>query len=291
MGSFILKFLVVCLCLIALAHGQNLIPQYYPAEPTIFDNSTLRVVAGQDASRNQFPYQISLRLVSGIFMYHICGGSIISQRWVLSAAHCTSGRDASAFRVTAGILIQTDSGIANQQTVAVSQITNHASYPGGNSVSANDICVIRLASLLTYGSNVQPIALALANSNPSGTATLSGWGSIGPPTNAAATTLQFVNIPILAQAQCASVIASLSGANNPFRSDLNVCTTTRTSTSSESACSGDSGGPLVVNNRLVGIVSWGYTPCGSPNIPSVYVHVAAYLNWISANTAGEVIIS
>lgn len=69
----------------------------------------------------------------------------------------------------------------------------------GNVVAANDICLIRLASLLTYGSNVQPIALALANSNPSGTATLSGWGSIGPPTNAAASTLQFVHIPILHQ--------------------------------------------------------------------------------------------
>ncbi|KAF7286843.1 hypothetical protein GWI33_003900 [Rhynchophorus ferrugineus] len=116
----------------ALAHEQNWIPQYYPAEPTIFDNSTLRVVAGQDASRNQFSYQISLRLISGIFMYHICGGSIISQRWVLSAARCTSGQAALVFRVTASTFIETDSRIANQQTVAVSQIINHASYPGWN---------------------------------------------------------------------------------------------------------------------------------------------------------------
>ncbi|KAF7286842.1 hypothetical protein GWI33_003899 [Rhynchophorus ferrugineus] len=285
-----MKLLILGLCIIGVTFAQEWTPQYYPAGPTIFDNSTLKVVSGQDAARNQFPYQISLRLVIGNVMYHICGGSIISQRWVLSAAHCTTEYETSAFRVTAGILIQTDSGIANQQTVAVSQIINHASYPGGNIVSANDICVIRLASLLTYGSNVQPIALALANSNPSGTATVSGWGSIGPPTNAAATTLQFVDVPILAQTQCAAIIASLSGSNNPFRADLNVCTTTRSTLSREAVCSGDSGGPLVLNNRLVGIVSWGYTPCGIPSVPSVYVHVAAYLNWISANTAGEVVM-
>lgn len=88
--------------------------------------------------------------------------------------------------------------------------------------------------------------------------------------------------------ECANVIASLSGPNNPFRAALNVCTTTRTTSSRESACRGDSGGPLVHNNRLVGVVSWGYTPCGNPNYPSVYVHVAAYLNWIRANAAGEV---
>ncbi|KAF7286838.1 hypothetical protein GWI33_003895 [Rhynchophorus ferrugineus] len=285
---FAVKLFGLVLCSFVVPSAQQLIPQYYPAVPTTFDNSTLKVVAGHDATRNQFPYQISLRLVQGGYLYHICGGSIISQRWVLSAAHCTSGRAASVFRVTAGILSQTDNAIANQQTVAVSQIINHASYPGGSVVAANDICLIRLASLLNYGSNVQPIALALANTNPSGTATLSGWGSIGPPTNAAATILQYVNIPILAQAQCANIIASLSGSNNPFRSALNICTTTRTTTSRESACSGDSGGPLVLNNRLVGIVSWGFTPCGNPNYPSVFVHVSAYLNWISANAVGEV---
>ncbi|XP_030750057.1 trypsin alpha-3-like [Sitophilus oryzae] len=280
-----MKVLLVLAAVVVAALADGYIqPELYPTIPREYSNSSdLKIVAGSNAVRNQFPYQISLRVVSGTSLFHICGGSILSQRWVLSAAHCTQ-RAANQFRVTAGILLQTDTGIANQQTVAVSYYVNHASYPGGNVVAANDISVIRLASLLTYGVNVQPIALPVAGAVPSGTAVVSGWGSLGPPTNSAPNNLQFVNVPILAKAQCANVIAQLSGIINPFRSALNVCTTTRSASSIEAVCSGDSGGPLVVNSRVVGVVSWGYSPCGNAGFPSVYVDTAAYIAWIQQNT-------
>ncbi|XP_030750059.1 trypsin alpha-3-like [Sitophilus oryzae] len=280
-----MKILLVLAAVVVAALADGYIqPEWYPTVPRQYSNSSgLKIVAGSNAARNQFPYQISLRVISGNFLFHICGGSILSQRWVLTAAHCTQ-YSAEQFRVTAGILLQTDSGIANQQTVGVSYYINHAEYPGGSTVSANDIAVIRLASLLTYGVNVQPIALPAAGSVPSGDAIVSGWGSLGPPSNDSPNNLQFVQLPILAKTQCALTIAAISGIINPFRSALNVCTTTRSSSSNEAVCSGDSGGPLVINSQLIGVVSWGYSPCGTSGFPSIYVDTAAYIDWIQQNT-------
>lgn len=73
---------------------------------------------------------------------------------------------------------------------------------------------------------------------------------------------------------------------NPFDVNLNVCS--GIVNGGESACSGDSGGPLVNSGVVVGIVSWGLTPCGVANAPSVYGRVSAYTNWIVQQTGGEV---
>ncbi|XP_030763777.1 trypsin alpha-3-like [Sitophilus oryzae] len=279
-----MKVLLILAAVVVAALADAYIqPEFYPVEIREYSNSSdLRISAGLDAARNQFPYQISLRVINGNSLFHICGGSILSPRWVVTAAHCTYYA-ADQFWVTAGILLQTDTEIPNQQTVAVSNYINHPLYPGGYSVSANDISVMRLASLLTYGINVQPIALPVTGDIPSGTAVVSGWGSLGPPNNVAPNNLQFVEVPLLSKDDCASLIAYLSGMDNPFRTAFNLCTTTYPS-STEAVCNGDSGGPLVHNARLVGIVSWGYTPCGNPGFPSIYVDTAAYISWIQQTT-------
>ncbi|KAF7286834.1 hypothetical protein GWI33_003891 [Rhynchophorus ferrugineus] len=281
-----MKLLLVLGLVTAALAETYLQPQFYPTEPRLFQNTSdsLRVVDGWNAVRNQFPYQISLQRLLLVSYFHICGGSIVSARWVISAAHCTFGRAASNFRVVAGILLQTETGTIRQ----VSQIINHPGYPGGNSVSADDICLIRLASELVFDASIQPVAIAAAGSSARGFATLSGWGSLGPNNVTSPANLQYVELPILPQDECAERIASVSGANNPFRPLLNVCTVPRTDTGREGACSGDSGGPLVSGSRLIGVVSWGYIPCGTQRLPSVFAKVGAYNEWIRENSNGEV---
>jgi secreted trypsin-like serine protease len=255
-----------------------------PLGTGVTDDTNTRIVGGQNAARNQFPYQISLQRWNGARFGHICGGSIISPSWILTAAHCTQGVAAN-HRIVAGILLLSDTNIAGQQTRAVTQFINHALYPGGNQVSPNDISLARLAAALTYTVNVQPIPIPQQGHTSLGTGTLSGWGLLATGT-ATPNHLQFANLPVVPEAQCNSILTSLLGWNNPFSVALNLCS--GTVRGNESACNGDSGGPYVKNGRVVGIVSWGLVPCGNAGAPSVYVKTSAYTNWITTNTGGEV---
>lgn len=87
--------------------------------------------------------------------------------------------------------------------------------------------------------------------------------------------LQTVVLPIIPHAECE---AHLLGLGIPNLGPSNICTGPLTG--GQSVCSADSGGPLIQNSTVIGITSWGFVPCGSPNSPSVFVTVADYKGWI-----------
>ncbi|GLH14754.1 Lectizyme, partial [Gryllus bimaculatus] len=124
-----------------------------------------------------------------------------------------------------------------------------------------------------------PIALPAAGSVPTGTAVLSGWGSTSTSlVPSTPSILQTVEVPLLSFEECWAAVGG-----EPL-ADTNVCSGPLTG--GTSACSGDSGGPLAQNGEVIGIVSWGYIPCGSVNAPSVYTRVSAFNDWILANAEG-----
>ncbi|KAL1497129.1 hypothetical protein ABEB36_008137 [Hypothenemus hampei] len=247
-------------------------------------STNLQIVNGLNAARGQFPYQVSVQRQRVILGFsHICGGTIISQNWILSAAHCTPL--GNTYRIVAGILLQLDQNVAGQQEIAVTQVINHPGYPGNNVVAPDDVSILRLARQLVYGVNVQPARIPAANYVASGTAVLSGWG-ITVPGGSVPNHLQFARLPVVSERECNTILTNFLGSRNPFDIDRNVCS--GTVNGGESACSGDSGGPYFQNGRVVGIVNWVLTPCGARGAPSVYAKTAAYASWIVQNTNGEV---
>ncbi|XP_066141326.1 trypsin-1-like [Euwallacea fornicatus] len=261
---------------------------YYPVN-NLSVNTNLRIVNGENAERNQVPYQVSLQRRIIISFSHICGGSIIAPSWILTAAHCVTGTSPSSLRIVAGILLLNDANIQGQQTIDVSEIKIHHNYPGGSQVAPDDIALLRLIENLIYTeNNVKPITIPPLMSVAFGNALLSGWG-LTVTGGSLPNNLQVANLPIVPATECNNHLNSLLGANrNPFDTILNVCS--GIVHGGESACSGDSGGPLVdKKGHVVGIVSWGLTPCGSANAPSVYVRTSAYTEWITANTDNQVL--
>ncbi|EAT42902.1 AAEL005594-PA [Aedes aegypti] len=267
-------FVVLALCLAAVAAGpeediwlqfnRRMPGAYYGLkEPISRPPVNGRIVGGVDADIENFPYQLSLRRSGS----HSCGASVISDRWALSAAHCTyplpnvaimSLRGGTANRLEGGVIFNVES------------ISNHPQYDDWN--LENDVCVLRTVEPME-GLHITPIQLVPAETYyPHGTrAVLSGWGLTSVP-GSLPVTLQMVDIPVIEQETCRT------GWPAGWVTDDMLCA----SEPGRDACNGDSGGPLVTGGRQIGIVSWGATNCLG-NEPGIYARVAYPLlrNWIT----------
>lgn len=126
-----------------------------------------RIIGGNEARRGQFPYQVSLRRNR----LHSCGGAIIAERFVLTAAHCTQTTPANV-QVSVGAHSRFD----NHTLHAVSRIVNHPRY--NSSTIENDISLVQTTQRIVYGRFVRPIGLPTRNLlDENGIRlTISGWG-------------------------------------------------------------------------------------------------------------------
>ncbi|KAH8405081.1 hypothetical protein KR222_000249, partial [Zaprionus bogoriensis] len=218
-----------------------------------------RIVNGESIDIVQTPWQISLLFNS----QHYCGGSILSSRIILTAAHCLENLLPVNLTVRAGSRYWNHDG----QFVLVKNFTIHENYllPTIDS----DIGVIRLAQPLLYSTRVQPIALALESPKHGDYAYASGWGGLEFEGVVSPAKLHGVETSILDHEACAVIY---SHTYNMTISENMICTYT----TDKGTYKGDSGGPLVVDGRLAGLVSWG----AERNAPDVYANVAYFYKWI-----------
>ena len=111
-----------------------------------------RIVGGTETEVNEYPWQVGL--VRPGSRRPFCGGSIISNRHILTAAHCTIGQATSRIRVLMGEHDTTDS-VADIKTI--SAITNHPDY--NDNTYVNDVAILTLTSPITFSSIVAPVCL------------------------------------------------------------------------------------------------------------------------------------
>lgn len=131
-----------------------------------------RIIGGFEATPGQFPYQISLRLADT--SRHLCGGSVISDRWIITAAHCTQGRYSNIsnlFVVTGAHNIK-----YGGDKYQLSQIINHPGYGSYESKLENDISLLQTATEIVFSENVRVIALRSKHVDGGVRAVVSGWG-------------------------------------------------------------------------------------------------------------------
>ncbi len=241
------------------------------------------IVGGAPAQQGAWPWQVRLSITTheGTFL---CGGSLLSDQWVLTAAHCIEDAGATVspanITVRAGSLQQDSGGVV----MGVGRVIKHHAYEPVT--TDNDIALLRLSSPLPLSKTISPIAplsasqeqqLAAANT----LATVTGWGTTSPGGTASATLMQ-AQVPLISMSDCANQSAYGSGQ----LSDNMICAGYKQG--GKDACQGDSGGPLVVPNGqgghvLAGIVSWGES-CAAPDYPGIYTRVANYQPWLQTHT-------
>lgn len=223
------------------------------------------IVNGAPIIPSAAPWQVSLQSGGGYGYY--CGGSILDETTVVTAAHCVANQSSQSTFVRAGV---SDSRDSSGQDVAIASIKANPDYAR---IGVGDIAVIKLATPLTFNANVQPIALASrADIAAASDATVTGWGSLSEAANAdSAGQLLTATVPLVDDATCSTMLR--------IDHDSELCA----GGTGTDSCYGDSGGPLVVQTssgpKLAGVVSWGER-CGGRS-PGVYAEVPNYVNFLT----------
>ncbi|XP_076254609.1 brachyurin-like isoform X1 [Rhynchophorus ferrugineus] len=232
---------------------------------SLIGNVITRIIGGDVATAHQFPYQVALFVYANMQLY-FCGGSLINNQWVLTAAHCVEGASYIIVALGSHNLAVTES---DRRIYNTSKFIIHEEWD--EDTLQNDIAVVGLPQPVPLSNNIATVRLAeKADSYENIIGICLGWGVtiLGVSSNI----LRYVKLNIISNSACAAYSEYKS-----YIRDTHICTSGKGIVGS---CNGDSGGPLIVDGKQIGIVSFGATNCQA-ELPSVFTRVPEFHPWIA----------
>ncbi|XP_050348343.1 trypsin CFT-1-like [Nymphalis io] len=228
-----------------------------------------RIVGGSLTTIDQYPFGAVVLMLFDSNFRQVCGGTIINNRSILSAAHCFFSGPPNLFQIRVGSSFASSGGYVH----LVSQIINHPEY--NEDTLNNDISVLRVTQAFAFGNTIQAGRIPGSNYGLADNQVVwaIGWGQ----TSLASTPseqLRHVQIWTINQDICRNNYGGGITDNMLCAGYLNV--------GGRDSCAQDSGGPLLHNGIAVGVVSFGIG-CGDGRFPGVYARVSTYSSWIQAN--------
>ncbi|XP_070509695.1 CLIP domain-containing serine protease B4-like [Chironomus tepperi] len=271
-----------------------------PKAPKCGMQFTNKIVGGREADIDEYPWTVQI--------YHktekgeiesFCGGVLINERYVLTAAHCTQ---LNLIKVRLGDWDTTtnpdcQADIYEEQRcndpyveIEIENIIVHEDYNASSRMRYNDIALIKLKENVTFSSYIKPICLPIddfvRNMNMTGHhVEVAGFGLTNLASRTSSVRKMKLGLKINPQRYCEEIYARYDVVLNSKQ----ICAGGE---KGKDTCNGDSGGALMkqINNRgrlsyyaLVGLVSFGPAECGTLDHPAVYTKVSEYVQWIANN--------
>lgn len=225
-----------------------------------------RILGGKEANPHAWPYMASVQ-VNGT---HMCGGVLVTQSWVLSAAHCLDGVSENE---TLQVLLGAHSLSQPEPSKRLYDVLRAVPHPDSRPRSIeHDLLLLQLSQNASLGPAVQPLPLQQKDHDlaPGTLCDVAGWGVVSHA-GRKPDRLQHLRVPIMDRDTC---------NQRPYHDGAVTKRMTCTESNRKDTCRGDSGGPLVCGGVVEGVVAWGSRVCGNRRKPGVYTNVGTYWSWI-----------
>jgi len=235
----------------------------------------MQIVGGSDADECEWKWQVGIMNKDDTEPW--CGGTLISEEWVFTAAHCVQEWPGRLKVVAGQHTISKKSG--NEQYRNVKEIVMHEKY--NSETMTHDFALLRLESPMNFNQCVGAACLPTKGDLKGGeTCWISGWGTLASG-GESPDVLQEASVQVLSLDACRK-----SGYSSSEILDDMICAQgTNSKGQITDACQGDSGGPLVCEQdgvwRLFGATSWG-RGCAGKDYPGIWARVADVLGWIDS---------
>lgn len=259
----------ICFCYFLVVSG---VPTSSRLEEAQNEGSS-KIVNGHTSNPGQFPYTVLLHITRATST-GVCGGSVLSNVWILTAAHCA----ANSRHIDVHLGAQSLNNFTEPNRVVISaDLSASIIHPGFNQwFGANDLALLRLNVMVQFTKYIQPVSLPSDNRDlfVGRTVVASGWGRMYTQAEHHANQMQWAKLAVITNAECLKFLSPLSVR------DTALCAQ---GALGESVCNGDSGGPLVLDadrNILVGVTSFGHRSGCDLGFPQGFSRITSYLTWI-----------